>query len=133
MFHSITTANNVFHYGCVYRIPWAALWDSIAHYIMPSFITVIFSIALLVRVLYCRYRVRQRIEWRKYKKMTAHLLPISALYIGLVFPPMIWYAAYSVGISIAPVVDYYYDSLFFCYWAILFTHSIWRVLFHYLN
>jgi hypothetical protein len=47
-----------------YRINWIVLWDSIVYYIVPSFITGIFSMTLLLRVIYHRYRMHQRIEWR---------------------------------------------------------------------
>jgi len=108
-------------YTCVTNIPWASLFDSIAHYILPAFVTVIFSVALLARVLYSRYRIRGRIDWRNYKKMAGQLLPISALYILLQLPPMTMYAAYSAGLPRTVATSYYSDSIFFNYWVILFT------------
>ena len=96
-------------------------WDSVVNYFIPICITVIFSLALLVRVIYHRYRVHQRIEWRNYKKMAFQLLPISALYISLQCSPMVLYAGYSAGLSWSVAADYYNDSIFFSYWIILFT------------
>jgi len=49
----------------------------------------LFIVILFIRVFYHRHRARRRIEWRTYKKMTAQLLPISALYLILQLPPMI--------------------------------------------
>jgi hypothetical protein len=108
-------------YACVSHVSWLSLWDSVGHYIIPAFITVIFSIALLIRVLYSRYRMQGRIEWRNYKKLTLQLLPISALYIALQLPPMIMYAAYSAGLSWNVAFNYFVDSSNFTYWVILFT------------
>ncbi len=108
-------------YSCISNISWLALWDSIGHYIMPVFTTVIFSVVLFVRVLYSRYRTRRRIDWRNYRKLTLQLLPISVLCIALQFPPMIMYAAYSAGLSWSTGSNYYYDASNFTYWVILFT------------
>jgi hypothetical protein len=63
-----------------------------------TIITVIFSVSLFVRVLYSRYRIQRRIDWRNYKKLTLQLLLISVLCIALQLPPMILYAAYSAGL-----------------------------------
>jgi hypothetical protein len=108
-------------YSCVTGISWVSLLDSIAHYILPAFITVIFSLALLARVLYSKYRIRGRINWRNYKKLAGQLLPISALYMLLQLPPMILYAAYSGGLPQSIANSYYSDALFFNYWVVLFT------------
>jgi hypothetical protein len=108
-------------YACIFSIPWVALWDSIGHYIMPAFITVIFSITLFVRVVYKRYRARGQIDWRNYKKMTAQLLPISILYMAMQLPPMILYAAYTGGVSFQVGSVYYSDALYFTYWLVLLT------------
>ena len=109
-------------YACVTTNRILSLWDSIGNYIVPAFLTILFSVALFARVLYKRYRVRQRIEWKNYRKMAMQLLPISILYIFLQFPPIFLYAAYSAGLSTPnEVYSYYSDALFFTYWVILFT------------
>jgi len=108
-------------YTCVTNTPGIPLFDSIAHYILPAFVTVFFSVALLARVLYSRYRIRGRIDWRNYKKMACQLLPISALYILLQLPPMTMYGVYSAGLPRTVAASYYSDSIFFNYWVILFT------------
>jgi len=107
-------------YTCVVDVRWIALWDSIGHYIMPAFTTVIFSVTLLIRVLYRRYLIHHRIEWRRYRKLAAQLLPISALYIVLQVPPTILYAAYSGGLPKSVASSYYSDTLYFTYWIVLF-------------
>jgi hypothetical protein len=108
-------------YACVSLNSRFSLWDSIANYIIPAFNTVIFSIILLVGVLYKRYRAQGRIDWRNYRKLTLQLLPISFLYIALQLPPMIMYTAYTAGMSWDVGANYYGDALTFTYWVILFN------------
>ena len=108
-------------YPCLSRYSWLALWDSICHFMLPAFIIGIFGIGLFVRVIYTRYRVRRRIDWRKYRKLTIQLLPISVLYIALKCPPMIMFAVYTAGVDLGVSGNYFIDSIFFAYWSILLT------------
>ncbi|UJR22124.1 hypothetical protein I4U23_025188 [Adineta vaga] len=108
-------------YSCV-SVNAVATWvDSIANYILPAFVTVAFSVGLFVRVLWHRYRIRGRIDWRNYKKMALQLLPISTLYLLIQFPPIILYAAYAAGVPYSFGSGYYADGLFFTYWIVLFN------------
>ncbi|CAF1251024.1 unnamed protein product [Adineta steineri] len=115
------TSRQCGRYSCVSLSPMVALYDSLAHYILPAFITVTFSGGLFVRVLYQKYHIHQRIDWRNYKKMALQLLPISCLYIFLQLPPMSLYAAYSVGLPRTIGSDYFNDSLFFSFYIVLLT------------
>jgi len=108
-------------YSCISNLYGVSLWDSIGNYILPPFIIVIFSVALFVRVLYSRYRVRRQIEWRNYRKLTLQLLPLSILYTALQLPPMIMYAAYSLGLNYSIGFSYYVDTVSLTFWVILFT------------
>ena len=108
-------------YSCLSRYSWLALWDSICHFMLPAFIIGIFGIGLVVRVLYSRYRIRQRIDWRKYRKLTIQLLPISILYIVLKCPPMIMFAVYTAGVDLGVGGSYFSAGVFFSYWSILLT------------
>ncbi|CAF1406972.1 unnamed protein product [Adineta ricciae] len=108
-------------YTCVLNHRWGLYFDSLINYLIPIWVTVIFSTALFVRVIYQKYRVHQKIIWRNYKKLAGQLLLISALYVSLQFPPMILYAAYSIGLPCEIGADYYNNSMFFTYWIILFT------------
>lgn len=62
------------------------LWSRVANYMVPSFLTVVFSVSLLIRVIYSKRRLQQTFIWRKHKKMTYQLLSISFLSIATVFP-----------------------------------------------
>ena len=108
-------------YDCINLIPWVAMFDSIVHYMVPAFIIVIFSTTLFLRVVYHKYKVRRRIDWRNYRKMAFQLLPISVVYMVLEAPPMILNAAYLSGLSSDVATDYYSDMLDLSLWVILFT------------
>ncbi|CAF0982207.1 unnamed protein product [Adineta steineri] len=109
------------HYDCINLIEWIAIFDSIAHYMVPSFITLIFSITLFVRVLYHKCQIGQRIDWRNYKKMALQLLSISLIYMVLDAPPTILNVAYLSGLSSNVASDYYNSMLDLSLWIILFT------------
>jgi hypothetical protein len=61
-------------------------FDTLFNNIIPSLTIVIFSVALLVRILRQKYRVRQQIQWRKHRKMTIQILSISVLYLLITAP-----------------------------------------------
>jgi len=63
-----------------------ALWDSILHSVLPTFIIAIFSLALIYRVIAHKKRIRQPIRWRKHRRMTIQLVSLSAVYLFLNFP-----------------------------------------------
>jgi hypothetical protein len=109
------------HSNCLGYISGGLLLDSITDLILPACVTSIFSMLLFLRVLHKRYRARGRIDWRNYRKMAAQLLPISALYICLLLPPAIMYAAYSAGLPKTVATNYYSCTSFLSYWVILFT------------
>ncbi|CAF0781506.1 unnamed protein product [Adineta steineri] len=105
--------------NCVYENASIGLWDGLANNIIPSFIIVIFSLALIGRVWYNKYRMGRRFQWRNYKKLTVQLLSISVLYSAFLFPPMLLYTAYSAGLSYDVGAEFYSSSLFFSYFVTL--------------
>jgi hypothetical protein len=76
-------------FPCLYTIYALTMWEIIVHEIFPVLIIVVFSIALLVRVLWQRHRIRQPIQWRKYRKMSFQLLSISLIYLIFSLPYML--------------------------------------------
>ena len=116
--YTATTCN---FYACVFTNPWVGVWDSVVNFILPVFVIVISSVALLVRVLYHKYRAQGRIEWRNYRKMAVQVLSISAIYFMFLLPPMILYAGYTAGLSRDVGADYYAVANFFGYYVILLT------------
>ncbi|CAF3905439.1 unnamed protein product, partial [Rotaria sp. Silwood1] len=61
---------------CYYDIRPMLVWDIAINKMLPTLTIVVFSIALLVRVLLQRRRIHQHIQWQKHKKMTIQLLAI---------------------------------------------------------
>ncbi|CAF1065148.1 unnamed protein product [Adineta steineri] len=112
------------YYNCIYNNPSAALYDSIVNYSMPPFIIVIFSVALIIRVLASKCRTRQRIQWRNYRKMATPLLSISFLYMIFYCPLILLYTAYSAGLSRDVAAGYYPVSSYLAYYAVTFTPFI---------
>ncbi len=110
---------------CIFLNHPIALWDSVTHYIMPLCITVIFSVALLARVVYYRHRTCDRVRCDRYKKIAVQLLPVYFFYILLQFPPMLLYVAYTTGLSQSVAADYYSDSIYFRYWIMLFIPFVY--------
>ena len=108
-------------YTCVVSNPSVGMWDAIAHYVLPIFVIVIFSVSLLVRVLYQKYRARGTIEWRNYRKMAVQLLSISAIYFFFLLPPMCLNAAYAAGVSFDVGSEYFSTAMYFTYYTILLT------------
>ena len=79
------------------------------------------SLALLIRVIYQKYRLRQGVRWRNYRKMTIQLLSISALYFVIYIPEMLMEFAYLCGVSEDIGADFMnYMEFFTHYGNILF-------------
>jgi hypothetical protein len=104
---------------CAFANPSLALWDSISNNIVPIFIIIIFSVGLIVRVWYNKYRLGQRFQWKNYRKMTIQLLSISSLYFFLYFPETILYTAYTAGLSYNVAASFFSTSEDFSYLIIL--------------
>ena len=109
------------YFTCTSAGPGGGYIDSIGNFMLPAFVTIVFSVALLIRVVYIRHRVRGRVDWKKYRKLSLQLLPISGLYMVIQLPPMVLYAAYTGGLNRTILSDWYGDGLFFTYWLIMIT------------
>ncbi|CAF1357163.1 unnamed protein product [Adineta ricciae] len=97
-------------------------WDSWGNNVVPIFVIVIFSIALIVRVWYGKCRMGQRFQWRNYRKMTFQLLSISSLYIVLSLPAMLIYTMCAVGVPCnSTAIDFFYNYLYIYYFIIFLT------------
>jgi hypothetical protein len=73
-------------YPCVYDNVILQNFDLLCHQIMPTLIIVVFSITLLLRVLWQKTRMHRTIQWRRQRKMLIQLLSISILYLFLNVP-----------------------------------------------
>jgi hypothetical protein len=71
---------------CLYDNLFFISWDLMCHQMIPTIIIVVFSMALLVCVLYQKSSLCRKIQWWKQRKMTIQLLYITILYQLLNFP-----------------------------------------------
>ncbi|CAF0774382.1 unnamed protein product [Rotaria sordida] len=95
--------------------------DLICHQIVPTFIIVIFSIALGIRILYEKNRLNQLIQWRKQRKIAIQLLNTSMLYFFFNFPWTVIDLSYEIGLSIDYIIRVRsYAYYFSCYIIFLF-------------
>jgi hypothetical protein len=84
---------------CVFNNIVLGTWDILVHQVIPTLIIVIFSIALLIRVIWQKRGMNQQIQWRKHRKMTIQLLSISVLYLVCGSPFIIIAFAGHYGLS----------------------------------
>ncbi|CAF3360585.1 unnamed protein product [Rotaria sp. Silwood2] len=105
---------------CYYEFPFVATWDVVVNDIIPTIIIIFSSIALLLRVVYQKYRMRRPIRWRNHRKMTIQLISISVLYLILYIPKMLMEFIYICGISEDFGADFMSYAEFFAYYGIVF-------------
>ena len=92
--------------SCIYSAKFLGQWDNIVNNASPILIIVIFSLALLARIWYSKYRVRQRFQWKNYRKMTIQLLSVSVIYFILYFPTIFIYTIYIAGVKFDGIDDF---------------------------
>ncbi len=105
--------------NCIIENVIVSIYDIIVNGIAPMFLIVIISIALLLRVLWQKYRMRQPIQWRKQRKMTVQLLSISFIYIVCVFPFTLIHFLVVCGITLETTVDFRQSAVFLSYLVVL--------------
>ena len=106
---------------CIYMNPFIPEWDLMFNQIVPAFIIVIFSMTLLIRVLWQKHRLLQSINWRKQRRMIYQLLSITLIYLIFNIPCSLFYLAYHIGFFTAVDPDISFYLVFFAYYlAFLF-------------
>ncbi len=66
---------------CLFSRTFLGTWDLIVHQFIPTLVIVIFRALLILRVIWQKLRLHQRIKWRRHRKMTIQLLSISCIYL----------------------------------------------------
>ena len=94
-----------------------SMFDVVAHETIPICLVIIFSITLLLRVLWQKYRIGQPIQWRKQRKMTIQLLAISLLYAIFFLPFAIVDVMLYWGYPVEELVDIREYALFLSYFT----------------
>ena len=130
VFHAVTVlfppCDNEFHYAlplcgrpiCLYEVNFVAIWDTVVNNMLPTLAIVVVSVALLVRVLLQKHRMRQQIVWRRHRKMTIQLLSVSALYFVLYMPPMLVELLQECCTEPEFGADYQLHAILFSYYVI---------------
>lgn len=69
------------YYPCYYDHDDIALYDTVVNSILPTPVIVVFSLALIFRVIRRKHDFHRRIEWSRHRKMIIQLLSIIALFL----------------------------------------------------
>ncbi|CAF1515742.1 unnamed protein product [Rotaria sordida] len=105
---------------CYYELQSVAAWDIVVHVLIPTIIIIFSSIALLLRVIYQKYRMRRPILWRNHRKMTIQLLSISVMYLALCIPTMLMEFIHLCGVPEDSDATFTSYAEFFAYYGNLF-------------
>ncbi|CAF3985040.1 unnamed protein product [Adineta steineri] len=89
--HQVDFVHNVCYYGCQSRDPILGMWQTSIHILSPTICVLICNGALLFRVYRSKTRLRQSINWRKYRLMIFQLVSISCFYLLFNLPFAIAY------------------------------------------
>jgi len=116
--NSVDNSKTYCIHTCLYNNVVYSMWELIVHQILTILTIVIFSIALLVRVLWQKHRLNQPVRWRKYRKMTIQLLSISFLYLIFCFPYTLAYTISLFGLPYEVIADFMLYSIFFSYFML---------------
>ncbi|CAF2944454.1 unnamed protein product [Rotaria sp. Silwood2] len=106
-------------FPCIYYyVNIIAIWELVCHQIIPIFIIILFSLSLLIRVLWKKSRLHRSIQWRKQRKMTIQLLSVSILYITFSAPGVFLNISYEFGVSRAVGITFMSYAYFFSYYIV---------------
>ena len=109
--------------SCVLFDPTFYRYDSISHQFIPTFLIILLSLCLFLRVVWQKSRLNRSIEWRKQRKMTIQLLSISSIYLILMGPRTIFQFCIFIGFGTNDVMVLFYHSAFFAnYITFLFPY-----------
>jgi len=109
---------------CPYVDPEMALWDTFLHQIIPTVTVIVFSLALLFRVLKQQAQFRRSTNGSKHRKLTIQLLSITSVYLLFNFPRSIIQIFIFTGSPTNELQDAYYSNLFFSVCIVFFLPFI---------
>lgn len=84
---------------CLFSRTFLGSWDLFVHQVIPTINISIFSILLILRVIWQKRRLNQPVKWRKHRKMTIQLVSISCIYCVFNFPWTVLVFAFQYGLS----------------------------------
>jgi hypothetical protein len=71
---------------CYQDVFWLNIWDYLINGTMCTILEAIFSIFLLIRVIWKRHHAHRSIHWKKHRKMIIQLLSITTLSLSITLP-----------------------------------------------
>ncbi|UJR19280.1 hypothetical protein I4U23_022409 [Adineta vaga] len=89
--NQVDFAHNIFYYGCQSTDPLLGMWQTSIHVVFPTICILLSNGSLLFRVYRSKSRLRQSLNWRKYRLMIFQLVSIACLYLLLNLPFAIAY------------------------------------------
>ena len=72
--------------GCYNSVPFFGMVERIGFAIVPTFLIAIFCMALIIRIIRQKYRIRGIIEWRRQRKLIVQLVSMSSVYLFFDMP-----------------------------------------------
>lgn len=107
-------------FPCLYDNYTFSMWDFIAHQIVPIFVITVFSIGLLLRVLWKKTRMCRGVNWQKHRKMTIQAISIASMYCIILLPYTMVYIVRNIYYVSSPLIKEFYDyTVFLSYFVIL--------------
>lgn len=86
-------------FPCVLENKALMLYETMAHLVMPTFIVVISSIFLMIRIFWQKYRMKHQFQWHGYRVMAIQVLSVSFLFLIFPFPYIVIILLQLVGFS----------------------------------
>lgn len=114
-FDNISTPSFV---PCSYENNVLYTYDSIFNEIMPTFIIVLASSALLLRTLWQKYRMKQRFQWQRHRVMVIQVLLLSSIFLLFPFPYFCVLVFQLYGIASDTGAALLSATMFFTYYAL---------------
>ena len=96
-----------------------SMWETISHQTLPIITILLFSIVLVLRVVWQKHRINQPVQWRKFRNMTIQLLSVSFLYLMFYLPFTLIQIIILCGFRNEIIIDASPYTVFFSYFTML--------------
>lgn len=99
---------------CYYNDEFLSLYDTLMNAAIPCLLIALFSIILVLRILWTKYiRFHRPIEWKKYRKMTIQLVLIALFFLLFNLPLLIYDLMDTCGSLPIDINDQIFPYFFF--------------------
>ncbi|CAF1146618.1 unnamed protein product [Adineta steineri] len=105
--------------ACAYEIAALSMYDGFVNGDIPCFVTTIFNILLVIRVIKQKQRLHQHVQWRKHRRMIIQLLACAGLFIVFNLPLVCIYVAQAFGVPYGATGQFEYFVYFLAYFIML--------------